>query len=143
FSAIMTFRVDGAHEPTLTGADAGLPAGTVTFVLGDIAGSTRLWEEQVAMPAVLARLDELVDHILATNNGVRPAEQGEGDNFVAAFAKAGDAVAFAAALQSRLSEEPWPGGADVKLRIALHSGDARRRDEGRYMGGTLTGWARS
>jgi len=104
----MSFRVDGAHESSPTRAGAGLPAGTVTFVLGDIAGSTRLWEEQPAMPSVLARLDELVDELLATTNGVRPAEQGEGDNFVAAFAKAGDAVAFAAALQSSLSEEDWP-----------------------------------
>jgi class 3 adenylate cyclase len=39
-----------------------LPTGTVTFVLGDVAGSTRLWEDHPqAMPAVLERLDELVD----------------------------------------------------------------------------------
>jgi predicted ATPase/DNA-binding CsgD family transcriptional regulator len=94
------------------------------------------------MPAVLARLDEVVDHLLDSNNGVRPAEQGEGDSFVAVFPKAGQAVAFAATLQSSLSEESWPDGAEVRLRIALHTGDARRRDESRYMGETLNRCAR-
>jgi predicted ATPase/class 3 adenylate cyclase/DNA-binding CsgD family transcriptional regulator len=137
----MTFRMERAGEYALAGAD--VPGGTVTFVLGDIAGSTRLWEEKPeAMPGVLARLDELVDFLLVTNNGVRPTEQGEGDSFVAAFTKASDAVAFAAGVQSCLIEEIWPDGADVKLRMALHTGDARRRDERRYMGETLNRCAR-
>ena len=58
------------------------------------------------------------------------------------FAEASDAVAFAGALQSTLIGQPWPGGADVKLRMAVHTGDARRRDEGRYMGETLNRCAR-
>ncbi|MGH9010922.1 MAG: AAA family ATPase, partial [Acidimicrobiia bacterium] len=134
----MTWRMEGTG-----GLTAGLPVGTVTFVLGDVAGSSRLWEDMAeAMPAVLARLDDLVDDLLGTHRGGRPAEQGEGDNFVAVFAEAGDAVAFAAAHQSALIEQAWPGGADVKLRTAVHTGDARRRDEGRYMGETLNRCAR-
>ena len=58
------------------------------------------------------------------------------------FAEASDAVAFAGALQSTLIGQPCPGGADVKLRMAVHTGDARRRDEGRYMGETLNRCAR-
>ena len=53
----------GDHPSMLTrfnlgeveGAGGGLPTGTVTFVLGDVVGSTRLWQEHgEAMPAVLA-----------------------------------------------------------------------------------------
>ena len=41
---------------------AGLPSGTVTFLLTDVEGSTALWEEAPeAMRAALARHDELFD----------------------------------------------------------------------------------
>ena len=40
-----------------------------------------------------------VSDILATHDGVRPVEQGEGDSFVAAFARSSDAVAAALELQ--------------------------------------------
>ena len=43
FSAIMTWRMDGPRE-----VSAALPVGTVTFVLGDVARSTRLWEDMAA-----------------------------------------------------------------------------------------------
>jgi predicted ATPase/class 3 adenylate cyclase/DNA-binding CsgD family transcriptional regulator len=137
----MSSWVEQAQEPG-AGA-AGLPSGTVTFVLGDIAGSTRLWEERAeTMPAVLAALDGLVARLVEAHAGARPAEQGEGDNFVAAFPKAADAMAFAAALQASLGDETWSAGLDVRLRMAVHTGDARRRDEGRYMGETLNRCAR-
>jgi predicted ATPase/class 3 adenylate cyclase/DNA-binding NarL/FixJ family response regulator len=120
-----------------------LLGGTVTFVLGDMAGSTRLWETHPEdMPAVLARVEELVDDHAATYGGHRPAEQGEGDNFVVAFGKAGDAVAFAAVLQTALWAEPWPHALPVAVRMAAHTGDARHRDGERYMGEALNRCAR-
>jgi len=135
----MTIRIDAVSGV----APGRLPTGTVTFVLGDVAGSTQLWEQRPAeMPAVLARLDALVDAGVAAHGGVRPAEQGEGDNFVAAFGKAADAVAFAAELQVALVNESWPGELEVGLRIALHTGDAKSRDGGRYMGEALNRCAR-
>src|SRR5205823_923369 len=105
----MAFRVDRAEEGSFPWT--ALPAGTLTFVLGDVAGSTRLWEQQPRdMPAAFGRLDELVGTLVAASGGTRPVEQGEGDNFVAAFAQARDAVDFAAALARTFDEEPWPGG---------------------------------
>jgi class 3 adenylate cyclase len=72
-----------------------------TFVLGDMVASTRLWERHAdRMPEVLARVDDLVESHLLVWDGHRPAEQGEGDNFVAAFARPAHAVGFAAALQA-------------------------------------------
>lgn len=115
----------------------------MTFVLGDMAGSTRLWESYPdAMPTVLARVEELVNAEAAAYGGHRPAEQGEGDNFVVAFGKAGAAVAFAAALQAALWGEPWPQALPVVVRMAVHTGDARHRDGERYMGEAINRCAR-
>jgi class 3 adenylate cyclase len=64
-----------------------LPTGTVTLLLADVEGSTRLWEAQPQeMTAAVGRLDCTVPEIVGAHHGVRPVEQGEGDSFVAAFA---------------------------------------------------------
>ncbi|OOK72135.1 adenylate and Guanylate cyclase catalytic domain protein [Mycobacterium kansasii] len=77
-----------------------LPTGTVTLLLADVEGSTRLWETQPeTMTAALAQLNRTVDEAIAAHDGVRPLEQGEGDSFVAAFARASDALACALELQ--------------------------------------------
>ena len=79
---------------------SGLPTGTVTLLLADVEGSTRLWETQPdAMAAAIALLDETLARLTSVHSGVRPVEQGEGDSFVLAFARASDAVACALALQ--------------------------------------------
>jgi class 3 adenylate cyclase len=93
-----------AEIPPLTWNDLGvselLPIGTVTLLLADVEGSTRLWETQPEqMTAALARLNKTVNVSVAAHEGVRPLEQGEGDSFVAAFARASDALACALALQ--------------------------------------------
>src|SRR5271167_915987 len=73
-----------------------LPTGTVTLLLADVEGSTRLWESQPEeMAAAIARLNQVVCDVIAAGGGVRPVEQGEGDSFVAAFSRASDAVAAA------------------------------------------------
>lgn len=119
------------------------PTGTVTFVLADMASSTRHWElAPDDMPAVLARVDALANAELERHNGHRPPEQGEGDNLVAVFVRATDAVNYAADLQAALVVERWPGGLSVSVRMAVHSGDARVRDGGRYMGEALNRCAR-
>ena len=77
-----------------------LPTGTVTLLLADVEGSTRLWETQPdEMTAAMARMNGTVSDTIAAHDGVRPVEQGEGDSFVAAFARASDAVAAALELQ--------------------------------------------
>jgi class 3 adenylate cyclase len=77
-----------------------LPTGTVTLLLADVEGSTRLWETQPdEMTAAIARMNQMVSDTIAAHDGVRPVEQGEGDSFVAAFARASDAVAAALEMQ--------------------------------------------
>ena len=62
-----------------------LPAGTVTLLLADVEGSTRLWETQPEeMATAIARFNQAVCDVIAAHHGVRPVEQGEGDSFVAA-----------------------------------------------------------
>src|SRR6202048_4136623 len=76
------------------------PTVTVTLLLADIEGSTRLWETQPAeMTAAVAQLDRTVCDIVSAHHGVRPVEQGEGDSFVVAFGRASDALACALGLQ--------------------------------------------
>src|SRR3954470_727003 len=113
-----------------------LPTGTVTLLLADVEGSTRLWETQPeAMKAAITRLDATLSDSITAHNGVRPVEQGEGDSFVIAFARAADAVACALDLQ----RSPL---APIKLRIGVHTGDVQLRDEGNYIGPTINRTAR-
>ena len=113
-----------------------LPTGTVTLLLADVEGSTRLWETQPdAMTAAVARLDQVVLDVVAARDGVRPVEQGEGDSFVIAFARASDAVTCALDLQ----RAPL---APIRLRIGIHTGEVRLRDEGNYIGPTINRTAR-
>jgi predicted ATPase/class 3 adenylate cyclase/DNA-binding CsgD family transcriptional regulator len=113
-----------------------LPTGTVTLLLADVEGSTRLWESQPAeMAAAIARLNQVVCDVIAAHDGVRPVEQGEGDSFVAAFARASDAVAAALELQ----RAPL---APIRLRIGMHTGEIQLRDESNYAGPTINRTAR-
>src|SRR5689334_15020929 len=113
-----------------------LPTGTVTLLLADVEGSTQLWESQPsAMTAAIGQLNQTASKLIAEHGGVRPVEQGEGDSFVAAFARASDAVACALALQ----RSPL---APIKLRIGLHTGEVQLRDEGNYAGSTVNKTAR-
>jgi class 3 adenylate cyclase len=66
-----------------------LPTGTVTLLLADVEGSTRLWETQPQeIRAAVARLDRVLAEVVSAHAGVRPVEQGEGDSFVIAFTRA-------------------------------------------------------
>ena len=83
-----------------------VPTGTVTFLLTDIEGSTRLWEQAPATTgSVVARHYAVIDERVAAHGGVRPVEQGEGDSVVAAFTRASDAVAAAVEVQRALAHE--------------------------------------
>ncbi|WP_406814346.1 LuxR C-terminal-related transcriptional regulator [Mycobacterium sp. M23085] len=137
---MLTTMSQGAENPALTWSDFGvsdlLPTGTVTLLLADVEGSTRLWETQPAeMTDALVRLNKTVNQCVAAHDGVRPLEQGEGDSFVAAFARASDAVACALDLQ----RAPL---APIRLRIGIHTGEIQLRDDANYAGPTINRTAR-
>ncbi len=132
-----------AESFSLSVNEASLPTGIVTFLLTDIEGSTQHWEaDNAGMAVAAARHYELLDAAIALHGGVRPVEQGEGDSVVAAFVKASDAVAAAVDIQLAFSAEAWRLDREVRVRIALHTGEAQLRDEGNYFGPTIIRCAR-
>jgi class 3 adenylate cyclase len=107
-----------------------LPTGTVTLLLADVEGSTRLWETRPEeMTVAVENLDRTLAGLVSAHRGVRPVEQGEGDSFVVAFTRASDAVACALALQ----QAPL---SPILLRVGVHTGEVQLRDEGNYIGST-------
>ena len=112
----------GGGEP----GETGLPAGTVTFLLTDIEGSTRLWETvPEAMEVALDRHNRLLTEVIEGHGGVVVTSRGEGDSFFAVFLGAVAAVEAAGACQLRLNGEAWPAGAVLRVRMGLHTGEAR------------------
>jgi predicted ATPase/class 3 adenylate cyclase len=108
---------------------AELPAGTVTFLLTDIEGSTRLWETvPEAMEVALGRHNRLITEVIEDRGGLVVTSRGEGDSFFAVFPSAVSAVEAAGACQLRLAGETWPAGAALRVRMGLHTGEAHVRD---------------
>ena len=113
-----------------------LPTGTVSLLVADIAGSAALWETQPEqMAAALARLDDMLGELVSAHHGARRAEQRDGENFVAAFGRASDAVACGLALQGA----PL---AVIGLRIGVYTAEAQLRDDASYVGAMVNRAAR-
>jgi predicted ATPase/DNA-binding CsgD family transcriptional regulator len=94
------------------------------------------------MGRAVGRHYELMDQAITAHHGVRPVEQGEGDSVVGAFARASDAVAAALDAQRALVGEAWPEAAQLRVRIAVHTGEAELRGEGNYFGPAVIRCAR-
>jgi predicted ATPase/class 3 adenylate cyclase len=119
----------------VAGAAPTLPGGTVTFLFTDIEASTRLWEEQpVAMRQALARHDQLLLQAIEEQGGSLFKKMG--DQCCAAFPTAPDALAAALAGQRALQQEPWAATGPLRVRMALHTGEAKAI-EGDYLGPPL------
>jgi predicted ATPase/class 3 adenylate cyclase len=119
-----------------------LPNGTLTFLLTDIEGSTRLWEgypEQMRLAMV--RHDVLIETVVAKFGGKVVKPRGEGDSRFAVFQRAIGAVAAAGIIQRWLANEPWNLPVPLRVRIGLHTGEVDLRD-GDYYGSTVNRCAR-
>src|SRR3954469_11933650 len=102
-----------------------LPSGTVTFLFTDIEGSTRLWEEHPeATRAALVRHDALVETLVDKDNGMLVRPRGAGDSRFAVFSRSTDAIGAAAALQKAMYSEPWATPTPLRIRVAIHTGEA-------------------
>ena len=110
----------------------GFPTGTVTLLFADVEGSTRLLHALGERYAdVHARIRELV-RAAASQRGSSEVDWA-GDGVFLVFERARDAVAAAADLQRALDAEQWPQSAQVRMAIAIHTGEPRLMDEG-YVG---------
>jgi YVTN family beta-propeller protein len=108
-------------------------SGTVTFLFTDIEGSTSLLKQlgRDAYGELLAEQQRLLREQFATHHGEEIDNQG--DSFFVAFRSAPDAVAAAVAIQRSLADHEWPEGAEVRVRIGIHTGEAAAAGE-RYVG---------
>ncbi|HEY7051245.1 MAG TPA: BTAD domain-containing putative transcriptional regulator [Mycobacterium sp.] len=114
----------------------------VTFLLTDIEGSTAAWEAQAdAMAVALARHDELVEHVVTSRGGRLIKTRGEGDATFSVFERPSAAAAAAIELQDAITHEPWALQKAIRIRIALHTGEAELRD-GDYFGRAVNRAAR-
>jgi predicted ATPase/class 3 adenylate cyclase len=114
------------------------PTGTVTFLFTDIEGSSERWErDRSAMQDAVRRHDALMRSAIEAHHGL--VFKTIGDAFCAAFALAPDAVAAALDAQRALASDA--SGDGLRVRMALHTGNADERD-GDYFGPALNRVAR-
>jgi predicted ATPase/class 3 adenylate cyclase len=119
-----------------------LPTGTVTFLFTDIEGSTKLWEKHPeAMRQALRRHHALAAAEIEGCGGLVIKRQGEGDSTFAVFPRAPEAVNAASRLQQALLAEAWTTPEPLRVRMALHTGDAEPQDED-YFGPAVNRCAR-
>ena len=105
------------------------PEGTVSFLLCDIEGSTRLVHVAGAAYAqILADKRRLLRDAVVAHGGSEI--DAHGDELFAAFADAGAAAAAAVSGQRALVEHAWPGGQEVRVRMGLHTGIAILTEDG-------------
>jgi class 3 adenylate cyclase len=98
-----------------------LPTGPVTFLCVDVEGSTRLAH------ALGGRWGEVLGRVRTATREAIGAEGGSvvdarGDEVFAAFEEAGAALRAAQEIQRAVTEEPWPDGTTLRVRVGLHSG---------------------
>jgi class 3 adenylate cyclase len=111
---------------------ADLPVGTVTFAFTDIEDSTELLKRLGDdYREVLTMHRRIIRDAFAVRDGIEIDTQG--DAFFYVFARARDAVAAAVEAQRRHAEAPWPNGAEVRVRMGLHTGEPAVHEEG-YVG---------
>jgi predicted ATPase/class 3 adenylate cyclase len=101
-----------------------LPTGIVTFLFTDIEGSTKLVQSfGDAFDDVLNEHHGLMREVLERSGGVEVST--EGDAFFIVFQSASDAATAALDMQRSLNDHDWPGDVAVKVRMGLHTGEAR------------------
>ena len=109
-----------------------MPTGTVTFVLADIEGSTSLLRRLGEDYAVVLRdVRTQIRSCVRRCGGYKV--DAHGDEYFAVFARPNAAVESAIDIQRSMAAHAWPGGADVRVRIGVHTGRPTLTDDG-YVG---------
>jgi predicted ATPase/class 3 adenylate cyclase len=111
---------------------AALPTGTVTLMFTDVEGSTNLLRALGdRYRDVLAEHRETLRSAFGEHGGVEVDSIGDGLYWT--FPTAREAVLAAVAAQRDLARKPWPDGAEVRVRIGIHTGEPKSGEIG-YVG---------
>ena len=117
-----------------------LGAAIATFLMTDIEGSTRLWEQHPdTMPDLLAAHDAILRAAVEGNGGA--IVKTTGDGLLARFDEPASSLVAALAGQIGLTDLAGHPVAPIRARMALHTGTAHARD-GDYFGPSLNRVAR-
>src|SRR2546429_2513186 len=113
---------------------------TLAFLFTDIEGSTRLWEQyRERMKDALECHDAILREAVEASNG--RVVKSTGDGFMVVFASATDGLSACLKAQHDLASASWGETGALRVRMALHVGEAARRN-GDYYGPTLNRAAR-
>jgi predicted ATPase/class 3 adenylate cyclase len=116
------------------------PRRNFTFLFTDIERSSELWEmHPQAMGRALAQHDDLLRGLFEEHGG--HVFKTVGDAFCVAYPNTRDAVQAAISAQRGLSAAAWEETGPLRVRMAVHSGEAEQRDHD-YFGPTLNRVAR-
>jgi len=119
---------------------ASAPTGALAFLFTDIEGSTRLWERLPdAMTGALERHDSILRSAIESSGGT--VVKTTGDGMMAVFPTAADGAEASFAAQRGLAAETWAETGPLRVRMALHAGDAERRGDD-FFGPTINRTAR-
>jgi class 3 adenylate cyclase len=82
------------------------------------------------MALAMERFDTVVDDVTRRRDGTLVVSAGE--SVGVAFHRAEDAAMWATQLQVAVEQEPWPGGVEVRVQLALHTGETEELDGGYF-----------
>ncbi len=117
-----------------------LPSGTLTFLITDLEGSTRLWDEYPeAMREAIAWHDQVLADAMARRGGL--VVKTTGDGLLAVFTGADAAVAAAVDAQRTFADREFAGVGSLSVRIGINVGEAYQR-AGDYFGSAVNRTAR-
>lgn len=105
---------------------------TVTFVFSDLEGSTRLLATlRDAYGPLLEAYHDLIEAVFTKHGGTQLDQAGDG--LFHSFPSSRSAASAAIEAQLAMAERDWPGGASVRARMGIHTGEAVTRRSG-YVG---------
>ncbi len=109
-----------------------LPTGTVTFLIADLEGSTRLVRELADdYGEIITQVRRIIREAAASHEGIEV--DATGDEVCTVYARTPDAVEAALTAQRKLRDATWPVGVDVRMRMGVHAGTPALTEEG-YVG---------
>jgi predicted ATPase/DNA-binding CsgD family transcriptional regulator/class 3 adenylate cyclase len=112
----------GTESPRRDDRVSLLPAGTVTFLVAEVDQPAAAWP----------RFERVLDAVVAAHGGRLPA-----GSAIAGFEAVADAMAAAEALSAAVRDRVELRALAGRLRVALHTGEAQVRDDGRFAGAAV------